>query len=182
MGMTAMTCSCSRLSTQLLDSYLGEAISGICPHSYTDANLNHCAHFVCHVMNLSAGSVTCRGMAATKAAGHQGVCIRVHELFAECPQVNELTSSSRSPFGDGCFVFVTARNAVNVGAHTMNNVPRKHVGIGLGNTIWHYSNTQDEVVTTTPELFIYHYSGQTNGLYRGSFPERSTPTRLGCAL
>lgn len=177
-----MACSCSILGSDLLNSYLGKSIDAICPHGYTASDLNHCAHFVCHVMNLSAGSVTCRGMGSKRDPARQGACIRVHELFAECPVVNEVDACASDTFGDGCFVFVTARNVVNVAAHTMTNVPRKHVGIGLGNTVWHYSNTQDQVVTTTPEQFIYHYSGQTNGLYRGSFPERCTPTRFGCGL
>lgn len=177
-----LACSCTALSADLLNSYLGKSIADICPHGYTDAALNHCAHFVCHVMNLSAGSVTCKVMASQASAARQGACIRVHELFAECPVVNEVDACTADTFGAGCFVFVTARNVVNVAAHSMTNVPRKHVGIGLGNTIWHYSNTKDEVVTTTPDRFIFHYSGQTNGLYRGSFPERCTPTRLGCGL
>jgi hypothetical protein len=177
-----LACSCTNLSTDLLNSYLGKTISDICPHGYTDADLNHCAHFVCHMMNLAAGSVTCKGMSNKTVAARMGVCIRVHELFAECPQVDEVNSCSSDTFGDGRFVFVTRRNAVNLAAHSMTNVPKKHVGIGLGNTIWHYSNTQDRVVTTTPELFLYHYSGQTNGLFRGSFPDRCTPTRFGCGL
>jgi hypothetical protein len=177
-----LACSCSTLSSDLLNSYLGKAIGDICPHGFTASDLNHCAHFVCHVMNLSAGSVTCKGMGSSPDAARQGACIRVHELFADCPTVNEVTDCTADTFGNGCFVFVTARSVVNLSAHTMTNVPRKHVGIGLGNTVWHYSNTQDRVVTTTPELFIYHYSGQTNGLYRGSFPDRCTPTRFGCGL
>jgi hypothetical protein len=178
-----LACSCTALGTDLLNSYLGKSITEICPHGYDASDLNHCAHFVCHVMNLAAGSVTCRGMSGGGAVGTRiGVCIRVHELFAECPQVSEVDSCSNDTFGDGCFVFVTRRNAVNLAAHTMTNVPKKHVGIGMGNTIWHYSNTQDRVVTTTPELFIYHYSGQTNGLFRGTFSDRCMPTRLGCGL
>ena len=177
-----LACSCTNLSNDLLNSYLDKSIADICPHGYTNADLNHCAHCVCHVMNLAAGSTTCKGMSSGASASHMGVCIRVHSLFAECPQVDEVTSCTSDTFGDGCFVFVTARTAVNLAGHSMTNVPKKHVGIGMGNTIWHYSNTQDKVVTTTPELFIYHYSGQTNGLFRGSFPDRATPTRQGCAL
>lgn len=177
-----VTCQCQTLSAELLDSYLGQAIDSICPHGYTDSALNHCAHFVCHVMNVGVGSVSCRGLAGRPAAGRMGVCVRVHELFAACPEVGELVSCGPDSFGDGRFVFVTARSVVNVAAHRMSNVPRKHVGIGIGNTIWHYSNTRDQVVKTTPDRFIYHYSGQTNGLYWGTMPGRSTPTRHGCGL
>lgn len=175
-------CSCSRLTSAMLDTYLGQAIDAICPHGYTDAALNHCAHFVCHVMNLSAGSVTCRTMASVQAAGRVGACIRVHELFAECPEVGEVTSCVTDTFGDGRFVFVTRRGNVNLGTKTMTNVPKKHVGIGIGNTIWHYSNTRDQVVTATPDEFIYHYRGQENGLFWGTFPDRCTPVPFGCQL
>lgn len=177
-----IACSCSNLTEDLLNSYLGKSIADICPHGYTDASLNHCAHFVCHVMNLSAGAVTCGTMATHRVAGRIGACIRVQDLFAECPEVGEITACMADTFGAGRFVFVTRRNAVNLAGHSMTNIPKKHVGIGLGNTIWHYSNTQDRVVTTTPEQFLYHYRGQTNGLFWGSFPDRCTPTRYGCGL
>ena len=102
--------------------------------------------------------------------------------FMKDPEVGEVTSCVADTFGDGRFVFVTRRSNVNLGAKTMTNVPKKHVGIGIGNTIWHYSNTRDQVVTATPDEFIYHYRGQENGLFWGMFPDRCTPVPFGCQL
>ena len=79
----------TNLTRLMLDSYLGKNISEICPHGFGDAELNHCAHFVCHVMNVSAGSVTCSKMSSERVAGRIGACIRVHELFAACPVVGK---------------------------------------------------------------------------------------------
>lgn len=76
---TMPTPACSpaaNLSRPMLDSYLGKNISEICPHGFDDADLNHCAHFVCHVMNVSAGSVTCSKMSSKRVADRIGACIR----------------------------------------------------------------------------------------------------------
>lgn len=168
------------LSSMLLDGYLGKNISAICAHGYDAADLNHCAHFVCHVMNVSVGSTTCRGMSTKKAADKIGVCIRVHELFAACPEVGMYDNASETQLASGVFVFVTAQSAVNVKTKTMTNVPKKHVGIGLNGTVWHYSNTKDEVVTATPEEFRKHYKSQVNGLYFGAFPATAVAASFGC--
>ncbi len=179
--MTTAVCSeSSALTSILLDSYIDQNISTICPHGFDDADLNHCAHFVCHVMNVAAGSVSCRGMASSPAAGRIGVCIRVHELFAACPEVGLYDKIAAAKASAGVFVFVTAKSAVNLATKAMINIPRKHVGIGLDGKIWHYSNTKDKVVTATPEEFRKHYRGQTNGLYYGTFPATSIPSSFGC--
>ena len=168
------------LSNTMLDGYLGKNISEICPHGYTAADLNHCAHFVCHVMNVATGTTTCRGMGTKKPAGKIGVCIRVHELFAGCPELGLYDSAGETHLAKGVFVFVTAQTAVNLKTKTMTNVPKKHVGIDIGGTIWHYSNTKDEVVTATPEEFRRHYRGQVNGLYFGTFPATAVAASFGC--
>lgn len=178
--MTSTACKASAVTRILLDSYIDQNISAICPHGFDDADLNHCAHFVCHVMNVATGSVTCRGMARSAAVGRIGVCIRVHELFAACPEVGSYEQITKGHLSTGVFVFVTAKSAVKVTAKRMTNIPKKHVGIGLDGKIWHYSNTKDKVVTATPEEFRKHYRSQTNGLYFGTFPATATPSSFGC--
>ena len=164
----------------LLDSYLGKGISEICAHGYTADDLNHCAHFVCHVMNVATGSTTCRAQSQAGVADRIGVCIRVHELFASCPQLGLYDDATQDQLTNGVFVFVTAKNVVDLKAKRMTNIPKKHVGIGLDGTIWHYSNTQDKVVTATPAEFKRHYKGQDNGLYFGTFPANAIPSSFGC--
>lgn len=167
----------STLSEDLLGSYLGKTITDICPHGYTAADLNHCAHFVSHVMGLNVGSITCKGMGQSMQKDRLGACIRVHELFKSCPEVGTFDNASAAQKSAGFFIFVIASNLVNLGTKTMTNVPKKHVGICFNDKVWHYSNTADKVVTTTPASFKHHYSGQANGLFFGSFAAGVTPAR-----
>ena len=166
------------LSEDILNSYLGANITSVCPHGYTDADLNHCAHFVSHVMGVSSGSITCKGMGKSVQKDQPGACIRVHELFKACPTVGEYSLATAGQKTAGFFIFVTAKNVVNVATKTMSNVPKKHVGICFNGKVWHYSNTNDKVVTTTPEKFIHHYGGQSNGLFFGTFPATAAPMRF----
>jgi len=131
-------------------------------------------------MNVATGTISCRGMVTTDAKGRIGVCIRVHELFAACPEVGLYDEMPAVKSTAGVFVFVTAKSAVNLTTKTMTNIPKKHVGIALNGNIWHYSNTKDKVVTASPESFRKHYSGQTSGLYYGTFPATATPSSFGC--
>ncbi len=39
-----------------------------------------------------------------------------------------------------CLVFITGASHVNLTGKRMSNVPRRHVGVNLGGSIWHYSN------------------------------------------
>lgn len=179
--MTASSsCAHVNLSKAILDTYLGLSITDICPHGYTDPDLNHCAHFVCHVMSVATGSTSCKAMVRARVAGKMGVCIRVHELFKACPEVGHYQDASTAMTAAGLFVFVTATSAVNLASQSMTNIPRKHVGIGLDGTIWHYSNTRDRVVTATTDEFQQHDRGQSNGLYFGRFPATAAPATFGC--
>lgn len=45
-----MTVGCSKLS-----SYLNKNIRDICPNHFDDNNLNHCAHFVSHMLGIGIG-------------------------------------------------------------------------------------------------------------------------------
>jgi hypothetical protein len=147
-----------------LDALVGEDISQICGNGYAAPNDNHCAHFVSHVAGYGFGA-TCRTM---KVGTQPGASIRVQELFAHCPTVGRWVDRPGSLLS--CLVFVTAASNVHIKKHQMDNVPRKHVGIFLSGTIWHYSNSQHQVVTQTPEQFIHHYPGSDIALFYGSFP------------
>jgi hypothetical protein len=150
-----------KLDRALLDSYLGKNISDVCTFGFTGAQENHCAHWVSHVLQLSIGY----------CCGKGGRSIRVQELFAACPTVGAFDDAPSTSF----LVFVTAPANVSLSKKVMVNVPRKHIGICYQRTIWHYSNTRDEVITQSPEEFVKHYPHQKNALYFGTFPTIAAP-------
>lgn len=149
---------------QQLDGYLGKSISQICQNGYASQNDNHCAHFVAHVLGYQDG-MTCRIMGTGRAPG---ASIRVQEIFAKCRSVG--VWSLRPASLTACLVFITAVANVNLSTRTINNVPRKHVGIFLGGMIWHYSNSQSKVVKQTPAQFARHYPAPDNAMFFGSMP------------
>jgi hypothetical protein len=149
-----------------LSHTLGKTIADFCGNGFHDSGANHCAHFVGHVLQLDTG-YDCKVHQRGKKGG---ACLRVHELFADCPQVGEFKDAKQLP----CIVFVTAKSNVNLAKHSMGNIPQKHVGIYDGKYIYHYSNGRDVVVRQIPSDFLARfeaiYAG-TQGLYFGTMPE-----------
>jgi hypothetical protein len=148
-----------------LSEAIDKTIADFCRNRLTGANENHCAHFVCHVLELDVG-LDCK---IHKDGSHPGACIRVQELFAECPQVGNWNNAPQGMK----IVFVTDKSNVNLTAHTMRNVPKKHVGIFSDCHVYHYSNTQDLVIRQTPDAFLARFQatyGGTQRLFFGTFP------------
>lgn len=148
-----------------LDDMLGMSISDFCRNGFTDSADNHCAHFVCHVLNVDTG-YTCQDH---KRGKHPGACLRVQELFSVCPEVGFWGNQPRGT----CLVFVTDRANVNIDKHVMRNVPKKHVGIFNNGFIYNYSNIKDIVVKQTPSAFLDRFKTAYGGnqmLYFGSLP------------
>jgi hypothetical protein len=152
------------ITQRQLDGFLGKSMAQICPNGFAADADNHCAHFVSHVLNLRYG-VTCQIMSHGKLPG---VSIRVQEIFPHCPTVGAW--SLRPASLGACLVFITRVANVNLAAKVMSNVPRKHVGIFLNGSIWHYSNSQHKVVRQTPAQFGMHYPAPDNGMFYGSLP------------
>lgn len=153
------------LTLDVLQSYHGQTIADICPHGFDDTTDNHCAHFVAHVLQLDFG-MTCarlKGMRDAPAAAN----VRVHEIFAECPDTREILECPTT--GEG-LIFVSHRTNFRGAPVRMRNVPRKHVGIQLHGMVWHYSNTRDRVVSQSVGAFLEHYPRQQNALWWGRFP------------
>lgn len=151
---------------KLRDS-LDKTISDFCQNKFTDSSENHCAHYVCHMLEVSNG-YTCK---MYKNGSHPGACLRVQELFAVCPQVGDWVSLPQEP----SLVFVTDRANVDIVNHRMRNVPKKHVGIISDGYIYHYSNTDDIVVRQTPDEFLNRFQnayGGNQALFFGTFPQR----------
>ena len=152
-----------------LSETVNKTIADFCNNKFNGAAENHCAHFVCHVLELDLG-YDCK---LHMNGSHPGACIRVQELFAECPQVGNYNNA---PQGIK-IVFVTDKSNVNLAAHTMRNIPRKHVGIFSDGHIYHYSNTQDKVIRQTPPDFLTRFQGAyggNQGLFFGTFPPTAT--------
>ena len=152
------------ITSSQLNQRLGEPISKICENGYADPDDNHCAHYVSHILGFRFGT-TCRTMHDGSAPGAN---IRVQELFAHCPQVGKW--ADRPAAALQCLVFVTKASHVHIPQKLMDNVPQKHVGIYLGGTIWHYSNSTSKVVSVTPERFKHHYPGEGIELFYGTMP------------
>ncbi len=129
--------------------FVGRNISDICGNGFADPNDNHCAHFVSNAMGYSFG-YTCKIASRGKLPG---VNLRVHEIFACCPTVGHWVDKPIALAA--CLVFVTNAGNVNVATKTMDNTPRKHIGVFIQGTIWHYSNSRQKVISQTPgELCI----------------------------
>ena len=145
-----------------LNQYLGDNISVICGNNYAQPHDNHCAHFVSHALNYSFG-YTC--WAATGGTSRPGANLRVHEVFRLCPNVGRWADKPESL--RTCLVFVTGSVHVDLANKTMDNVPKKHIGIFIDGTIWHYSNANHKVMTQVPDDFAKHYPGQGFELFYG---------------
>lgn len=146
-----------------LISFEGKNIKEICDADFVDNQLNHCAHFVSHVLNLTFGQ-TCFGMTGKgKTKGN----IRVDEIFLRCPLVGRW-GDARTPVQG--LLFVTDSRNVDLAKKIIDKVPRKHIGIYIGGDVWHYSNTKDMVVKQPVTQFSKHYPGPKIALFYGTAP------------
>jgi hypothetical protein len=147
-----------------LDAYVGKPIAAICPNGYTSRAENHSAHFVSHLLGYKFG-VTCQ---MTSHGRGPGATIHIQELFVQCRAVGvwSLRPRSLSP----CLVFITRASSVNLGAKSMSNVPRQHVGIYMNGFVWHYSNNRQQVIKDTPSQFKLQYPASDSAMFYGSLP------------
>ena len=149
-----------------LENALGYAIADICDGRFHSTTANHCAHFVSHISGLEF-PYNCKQY---KGGNGTFANIRVQEIFAVCPKVGLWRDADLT---QELLVFVTKTSNVDLASKTIRNVPQKHVGIYSNGMVYHYSNSQNEVVKWTPEKFLESfeaaYSG-TQGLYFGTFP------------
>lgn len=147
-----------------LAGYLGKNIGDICSIGFANADDNHCAHFVCHALAYQFG-FTCRNM---KNGTGTPANIRVQEVFARCGSVGgwDLRPAALTT----CLIFITRASNVHLSKKTMDNVPRKHVGIYCGSNVYHYSNSHHKVVQQTPQEFSHHYHAPYNAMFYGEMP------------
>ncbi|QFT10010.1 hypothetical protein [Vibrio sp. THAF190c] len=149
-----------------LEESLGKNISQICDGKFHDTSANHCAHYVSHMAGLSF-SFNCidfKGGFGTPAN------VRVHEIFSQSPKVGLW---SEAIIEREVLVFVTRTENVDLVNKRMRNVPQKHIGIFANGSVYHYSNSLNQVVKCSPQQFLSEfneiYQGE-QGLFFGSFP------------
>lgn len=162
------------ISPWLLNSYLNKSMREICPYGLDDRSNNHCAHFVSHVLQLSFGC-TCaylKGRGGSFGAAN----VRVHEIFEKCPTTTEL---KMSPTVGKSLLFVSKHTNFRGTPARLSNVRKKHIGILLNGTVWHYSNSRNKVITQSVSEFLFHYSRQRNSLWIGAFPSSAVPASFG---
>ena len=151
----------------LLEGHVGQDINKICTTKFTSPSENHCAHFVCHVLDINYGAVC--GDMGWKTRG-QGATIRVNELYNNLQYTGQW--EHRPAAVQGSFIFVL--RAAHMRTNVMPAVPQKHVGIVFRGSVYHYSNTADEVVRESVDDFHARfkraYSGGDISLYYGQFP------------
>jgi hypothetical protein len=158
------------VSLGTLLTYEGQTIRDICPHGFDASNKNHCAHFVAHVLQLTFG------MTCARLVGHAGPAgaanVRVHELFAECPNPKEVLECPTRGSG---LIFVSEAGNFRGTPIQMRNVKKKHIGIVIDGTVWHYSNPRDRVIRQSVAEFLFHYPRQTNALWWADPPMMARP-------
>ena len=151
---------------EVLRSAVGQNIRAFCTNGFTRDDVNHCAHFVSHVLKIEH-PYNCRQ--ETRGRGH-GANLRVNEIFSLCPKVGLWSQADHSRTQ---LVFATARNNVDLAERRMAPVSQKHVGIYHQGVVYNYHNLQDEVGAEDVEAFRARFQQQYKGdqeLFYGWFP------------
>ncbi|HEY3653704.1 MAG TPA: hypothetical protein VGL34_01845 [Steroidobacteraceae bacterium] len=159
-----------------LSDYENKPITEIC-QNFTDTHFNMCAHFVSHVLGLGFG-YTCRVQ-----SGHTvspGANLRVQEVFAQCPEVGEWDAKSTAATDSGLIFVTTKMNKVDLSTKYFNNIPKKHVGIYIGDAVFHFSNSEKKVLMQDTQTFLTHVKHHYSAIkaFYGTFPEKSNEVGL----
>lgn len=166
----------SGIPAELSESH-GKNISELCPFSIAeDSRQNHCAHYVSHMMGYELPGATCKNFTwDDRQRPESGATLRVDDVFKSSPETGQWADKPITL--KECLIFVTlASNMSNIGGKLqMGNHPRKHIGILTNGEVWHYSNTNNRVVSHSLEHFkstfrsVYATSGTTVEFYYGKF-------------
>ena len=164
-----------KTSVPLADA-VGKHISHFCSFDLGQQNgENHCAHLVSHLLGYEFAN-TCKNRTwDEKKRPEKGAAIRVNEIFNRCT-VRGLWSTRPAHLAS-CLIFVTHASNMTEAGHvlTMHASNKKHIGIYISGSVWHYSNTKNQVVQNSETDFVqtfnraYHASGQKVEYYYGAF-------------
>ncbi len=146
------------ISTSTLNSYVNKHISAICYNNYAEDGTNHCAHFVAHVLEIHV-ETKCHNVGPTMYPVKPGASLRVNEIFnfwcgAVGPWDHKPTSLAQ------CLFFISIPSNVTGRPLRTGTNSTKHIGIYIGGTVWHYSNSKRKVVRVPVAQMKKHYSGQ----------------------
>lgn len=141
--------------------------------------INHCAHFVSHLLQLRIpGAALCSNVGGSKYTYEErraGYCVRVNQIFNSCSNTSRWDDKDLPK--EACFIVATIESNIEKQDPKKKNEPvkigdnsRKHIGIYLGGTIFHYSNKKDKVIKQSVAEFSNHY-GKSTVLLRASLPK-----------
>lgn len=158
-----------------LSASLNKNIDEICTFSISkNANQNHCAHYVSHMLGYELGGPTCKNFTwEDRQKPDRGATLRVDDLFNQSSETG-LLADKPATLTD-CLVFVTlTSNVRKQGARLiMGDNSRKHVGILTQGSVWNYSNGRDKVTSDQLDAFkmkftqSYKKAGDTVEFYFG---------------
>jgi hypothetical protein len=168
----APTLPAQSATTLNLEAYLDQTIEQVCgKYGTTGDSINHCAHFVSHVLSLRIpGAALCSNVGDstyTYAERNLGFCVRVNQVFNSC--------GHRARWSDGdldgsCLIVATiAGNIEKESPLTIGTMSKKHIGFHVCGQVYHFSNTQDKVIKQAVSIFKNHYGADTV-LLRCDFP------------
>ena len=159
------------VTASLLDEYFGRAIGDICPNGYdaTGNEHNHCAHFVSHVLGYGFAR-TCHRMVVPSQRRGRAATRSVKEIFNR--STNRRVIDDSTPLWSPGLIFLTrSSNLVQErsGLELRGSMTR-HMGIGVGLTVWHYSNRRRKVMKQSIASFLSHFRGNTVMVYGDFVP------------
>jgi len=147
-----------------LDGYLGQTVETFCgKYGTVSDGINHCAHFVCHVLGLRIpGAALCSNVGDstyTYADRGKGFCVRVNQVFNSCQ--NRAFWDGQPATGTCLIIATIEANIESRSPLTIGQMSRKHIGFLIGDQVYHYSNTQDQVIKQPASEFRNHYGAST---------------------
>ncbi|MFN3416383.1 MAG: hypothetical protein ACK4ZD_08730 [Caldimonas sp.] len=162
-------------TTVPLADAVGKHISHFCAFDLgKNDGANHCAHLVSHLMGYEFDATCKNASLAEKQRPEKGACIRVDEIFNRLRETGPW--DERPAHLQTCLIFVCRRSNMRHLDHRprMESSAAKHIGIHLADTVWHYSNRSDQVVSDRVADFRtkfrrqYQLAGDPVEFYYGS--------------
>ncbi len=151
-----------------LDDAVGKRMDDFCSSTLAnDHSENQCAHFVSHMLGYDLPkSASCKTWTWDDKHNNAvvGASIRVNEIYNSVPKIRKMSISAKACYFSG-LVFVTTRG--NMGVNGRMGSKAKHIGILLGQWVYHYGNSTDKVKKERLETFIK--------VFTRTVPYRSNP-------
>jgi len=159
-----------------LDNIVGKRIDHFCKSSLADDHAkNQCAHFVSHMLDYDLSkpaSCKYRTLADKKAEDVTGATMRVDVIFNHISKLKRHQISDYQCYPAG-LIFATQQKNIKANGE-MGTMPRKHIGILVDFSVYHYGNLDDKVKKHDLNYFMQLYSKKYGGagpvvFYRGDF-------------